>query len=333
MAPARAASPDSWTPPDGSEVPGEHPKDASRAGEFTMYFKSPFSAPAVNPMPIPATEPFNQPPSGSSKGEFTQLFGSSSPAGMAASAPPEPLLEPTSQYEGGGFTDVFEKPGSVRGGKSLESPISNLPRDEAVSSQPIAGYVVSQNTNLPPVPQPRTLPAEPAFRSSTAMGSPIVGPDYDERATRLFKGPIQEAPVAPSPVPRGESEYTQIIAPRPKPAAAGTTPAAQEADPGGGSLKLHVPVAPPPVPSLQPPSLQVAAPRQPAAPAVQWAPPPLPSVMATPPQMPSVPVPSVPTPKAGKKKSSWVSYAPLIVILNFLLLAAVSLILYFTVKR
>jgi hypothetical protein len=55
-------------------------------------------------------------------------------------------------------------------------------------------------------------------------------------------------------------------------------------------------------------------------------------------QFPSVPTPQVPSLEikvpppakgAGKKKTSWTSYVPLIVILNLLLLAAVGLILYF----
>jgi hypothetical protein len=42
---------------------------------------------------------------------------------------------------------------------------------------------------------------------------------------------------------------------------------------------------------------------------------------------------ALPVQAGGKKAGVWASYAPLIVILNLLLLAAVSLVLYFLFKN
>jgi len=93
---------------------------------------------------------------------------------------------------------------------------------------------------------------------------------------------------------------------------------------GGAELpKLSVPVLPPvPVVHAPHPALAVPAP----VPTVPWpAPAPIP--------VPKVAVPSPVGPKPAKKATGWTAYVPLIVILNLLLLGAVSLVLYFVLKH
>lgn len=316
------APPDPWTKPSIPEAPEEQPKDASRAGEFTMFFRSPFAGQPSDPGPLVA-EPLNQPLPGPAKGDFTMMFGTSSPAGGIAPTPAEPLLEPPSQ-EQGSFTRIF--------GKSAPAPdipvtpvVNQAPPDPVLRPEVGTGYVVSQSTNLPPIPQPiaGTLPPvgpPPAYDNPLTYGQA-------EGATRVFKPSGSEVVPPPPPPPQGESEYTRIIR-------AGSAPPAA-AEPGGSSP----PAAPPagsvpkislPMPAM-PPIPQVAVPPPPPPPAIQWTPP-VPAV-AMPKAPTAPPVPGGTKLGSAKKARAKTSYIPLIVILNLLLLAAVCLVLYFVFKH
>jgi hypothetical protein len=295
------------TPATARESFGEPPRSApaaaegdqagapARPGEFTMFFKSPLAAPSHSPETPGVEEPFTPLPPRPVEGEFTKLFGSAPPAGGGSPLISEPLLEPTT--EAGGFTQVFGKPS-----------VSEI-------EQPVAG---------PPVPQAKP-PIESVFGSAHTLNSPILGAGNSDGATRLFKPPVQDAPPAPPAAPAGDSEYTQVISPKLKPAPPRESPPVQPTPPGGGSLNPQIPLPPPPVPSIEVPNPPRVVP--PPMPAAQWpAQPPL--------TMPKAPtVPPIPGPPPGKKPQRWTAFVPLIVILNLLLLAAVSLVLYFVLKH
>lgn len=312
-APFRMDSPDPWKESSVTQSAEPLPVDSSRPGEFTMFFKGPLAPPSASSETYPADEPYSRAPSRPSAGEFTRTFGAAAPS-AGSPLPSEPLLEPAAQ--GDGFTDVF--------GKATvplpEPPPAKAAPEPPASLDPAPGYVVSQNTNFPPAPLPQAAP-EPMFGGSSSLGaSPLPGQSRDDNATRLFRTPVQDAQgPAPEPAPPRESEYTRIISAKPQPAGAEKSPKPAAAG-AGPAIQVSVPISPPPMPSLQPSGPHLAMPAP------------------TPMQFPSVPTPQVPSLEikvpppakgAGKKKTSWTSYVPLIVILNLLLLAAVGLILYF----
>ena len=311
-APFRVNSSDPWKGP--SVTPASEPPsdDNSRPGEFTMFFKGPLAPPSAPLETFPPEAPYSPAPARPSAGEFTRTFGAATPS-ASGPLPPEPLLEPVAQ--GDRFTDVF---GKATVPLPQPPPLPKPAPEPPVSLEPTPGYVVSQNTNFPPPPLPMTAP-EPMFTSGSSLG-PLPGQSRDDNATRLFRMPVQEepAPVMEEAPPR-ESEYTRIISAKPQPAAAEKSPKPAAAG-AGPAIKISVPISPPPMPSLQPPAPHLAMP------------------VPTPMHLPSVPAPKVPSleikvpaPAKGaeKKKTSWKSYVPLIVILNLLLLAAVGLVLYF----
>jgi hypothetical protein len=313
-APFRVDSSDTWKKPSVTQSPEALSVGNSPPGEFTMFFKGPLAPPSGPSEHYPAEEPYSPAPARPSGGEFTQMFGAATPS-ASSPLPSEPLLEPVAQ--GDRFTDVFGK-ATVPLPEPLPRP--NPAPEPPVSLEPAPGYVVSQNTNFPPPPLPPAAP-EPMFAGSPSFGSsPPPGQSHDDNATRLFRTPVQDGPApAPEPALPRESEYTRVISAKPQPAAAekSAKPAAAGAGP---SIKLSVPISPPPMPSLQPSAPHLAMP------------------VPTPIHLPSVPAPKVPSleikvppPAKGaeKKKVSWTSYVPLIVILNLLLLAAVGLVLYF----
>jgi hypothetical protein len=287
----------------------------ARTGEFTMFFKSPFAAPSDSLEPQATEEPFTQPPPRPAEGEFTKLFGSASPAASGSPLVAEPL-EPATQ--GDGSTQIFGKSPALASSQPAPSPAADSP----TRAETPARYVVTQNTNLPPVPGP--IPSiEPVFSSGTSPNHTILGQGNNDGATRLFRPPAQDAPATPLVTPQGESEYTQIISPKPKPAGPVERPPSQPAPPIAAPMGLQMPWVPPPVPSIQvsAPPMAVA----PAVPAMQW---PAPPAIATP--KAAIPPPG---PQAGKKTQGWTAYVPLIVILNLLVLAAVGLVLYFILKH
>jgi hypothetical protein len=317
------------TPATARESFGEAPRSApaaaegdqagtpARPGEFTMFFKSPLAAPSHSPEPPGVEEPFTSPPPRPVEGEFTKLFGSAQPAGGGSPLISEPLLEPAS--EAGGFTQVFGKPSVSEIEPPVAGPPERAPRPETAGS-----YVVRQSTNLPPVPQAKPS-IESVFSSAHTLNSPILGAGNSDGATRLFKPPVQDAPPAPPVAPAAESEYTQIISAKPKPAPPRESLPGQPAPPGGRPLNPQIPMPPPPVPSIEVPNPPRVVP--PPMPAVQW---PAPSPLS----IPNAPtVPPIPSPPPGKKPQRWTAFVPLIVILNLLLLAAVSLVLYFVLKH
>jgi hypothetical protein len=296
-------------PPSQDQFPS-----TARAGEFTMFFKGPMAAPSApslpDPQPEQESEPF-QPMTPPAKGEFTQMFGGPT-AGRSSPVPAEPLLEPPAQV--GDFTDIFGRSPAPAPPPVVPPPM-HLKLEAESSGQPL----FSEEEEIRPLPVTRNVP-EPAFPADTALESSVLGRSHDDGATRVFRPPVQE--VAEPITPPGESEYTKIISAKAKPAASEAA-VQKQAPAGGGGAKLSIPLpaALPHLPSMTVPPMTV--------------PQPIPAVhVPTPPAIPapklSLTMPA--SPKPGKK-SGWAAYAPLIVILNLLLLAAVSLVLYFILKH
>lgn len=293
---------------------------SSRPGEFTMFFKSPLAPssdipePLVEPEPFVEQDPFRQPAASPRKGDFTQLFGSSSPAGVDTPAA-EPLLEPATPKES--FTNIFGRaPAPV-------SPPAASPTVDAQTKPELSGGYRRSLDVYPSQVELSRPPAESPFKEGTASADFMSGhTPKNDGATRLFRPTVQETQAPAPDLPPGESEYTRIISAKAKPPEAVEGPPPNQAPAAGGQPKLSIPV-PPPLPPLPVPVMAV--------------PPPVPPMpRPTPPaiQVPGIPKLSTKAPKAeGKKTSGWTAYAPLIVILNLLLLAAVSLVLYFILKH
>jgi hypothetical protein len=270
------------------------------------------------------------------RSDFTQLFGPSSGGSLAPLAP-EPLLEPPGQSERGNFTEIFGNPRPAHIAPPVPPWTPEKPADSPEKDR--AGDYFISNTNSLPISSGKR-DAEPVFRSSTPLGGPTFGAKHDDGATRVFKAPAhEEAPAAP-PAPEGESQYTRIIkGPKREPAGSSASPGTQNPPTAAGGMNFSMPlpkvaVAMPAVsmptigpsgigaPQVRMPSATVAAP-PPVMPHFQ--PPPPPSMGA----LPKLP----PSPKLGARKpGSWTGYAPLIIILNLIFLAAVGLVLYFVFK-
>ena len=330
---------DSWLLPDPPELPVDPSKETGRPGEFTQFFRSPFAAPPppANPLPLPVPDLINRP--APARSDFTQLFGPSSGGSLAPLAP-EPLLEPPGQSERGNFTEIF--------GNSRPAPSTpSLPQwtPEKSAERPEKGdrggdYFISNTNSLPISSGQRD--GEPVFRSSTPLG-PTFGSKHEEGATRVFKPPAQEEVSAPpSSLPEGESQYTRIIkGPKREPAGSSASTGKPDAPPstaGGMNLPMPLPKVAVTMPAVSMPTIGpsgIAAPqlRMPSA-TVATPPPMMPHLHAPPPPsmgaLPKLPpAPKVPT---LKKPGNWTSYAPLIIILNLIFLAAVGLVLYFVYK-
>jgi len=303
-------------PWDASEPPSqEQLPSTARAGEFTMFFKGPLAAPSSaslsDPQPEQDSEPFH-PVTRPAKGEFTQMFGGPT-AGQSSPLPTEPLLEPPAQ--GGDFTNIFGRsPASAP--PPVVPPLGELQLKAESSDRPIFHEepIFRDEEDTPQIPFARNM-AEPAYPAAPALESSALGRSHDDGATRLFRPPVQEVP---KPViPPGESEYTKIVSAKARPAEPEAAVQKQAPAGGGGAkLSIAVPAALPHFPSMavpQPiPAVHLPAPPAVSAPKLSLA-------------MPASPKPA--------KKSGWAAYAPLIVILNLLLLAAVSLVLYFILKH
>jgi len=284
-----------------------------RPGEFTTFFKSPLAPQPMSPESLVEEGRYSSPPSGSSKGEFTQLFGAATVT-EPNSQEPGPLLEPASQ--GAGFTNVFGKATSQRSDLGPGSPMGHPSSD----AEPASAYVLSSKIDPDPVQfaKPAT---EPVSGKNGSFGNPIPWESRDENATRLFPPPVQApTPHPPSALAPGESEYTRIISPRSKPTEAVEKAAIQPVQ-GGANIKIPIQVSLPPIPSVQAPAPHIPSPQSP----------PLPSASVQMPPVPPVAIP--PVAKGGKKPRGWTAYVPLIVILNLILLAAVGLVLYFVLQQ
>lgn len=328
-----------WDLPDPPVPQAESPKEAARAGEFTQFFRSPFAAPPPDPLPLPVPDLVNRP--APARSDFTQLFGLASGGNLTPLAP-EPLLEPPGQSERGNFTELFGSPRPTPSLPAVPPWTPEKPADPYEKSDRGGDYFISNTNSLPISPGKRD--GEPVFRSGTPLGGPRFGTKQEEGATRVFKAPIHEEAPAPPPIPEGESQYTRIIkGPKREPAnlsvSAGTPDTPPSAGPSAGGMKFPLPlpkvsVAPPAVsmPTIGPSGIGAPQVRMPSA-AVSAPPPVLPQLHAPPVSASALPkLPAGQRLPALKKPGNWTSYAPLIIILNLIFLAAVGLVLYFVFR-
>jgi hypothetical protein len=283
-----------------------------KSGEFTNFFGGPGTQSPSEPtdrLPLPEKSRlpapdrgFRDEPSRPGKDIFDDEFFASSPK-PASSTFTENLKAP----------EPLAAPKADRGG--TRSPVPKF--DSQVD---LGGSGRSQNYTAPaPVPfgGSRSPKLDPA---SAANPEPVWDrPAEPAGATKVFASP-REAPMpGAAPVDDGPSEFTIILSGNqlaPPPPA----PAKQASGSGAGQFKL---------PSMQ-------APQMPAAPQIPHAPP-MPHASMPHAQMPQAPpIPPMAAPKlpaaAPSAPKSPVSYLPLIIVMNVVLLLAIALVLYFALK-
>jgi hypothetical protein len=361
------ARPEDTAPFASSPVPEADPNWATQgSGQFTKLFMGDSfrsrSAPEGSAQPHDARPP-------STSGEFTKLFQVPQDEPHRVAPSPDEDFETTPHQSESGFTRLFgpvehEKPEKDSG---IVAPKSSAGFSPAASSTEIFGWPVRAPDDQSEILRPSGTPSDttkngPIHESRDFTDSTAGAADYESASTPAFsrKDTFQEvAPWQPARVPE-ESESanaTVIFDPR---SAAGRTEAAAPSGPsdytvfmqrsalsklqaeapkdassevsessgpaGGGSTlpSATVPYQPPTFqpPTVSPPPVSVPAPAAPAL-SASAGPYVAPSSVAAP-QAPAAP---------GQAPSGKVSYLPLIIILNVLLIVAILLILYFVIKH
>lgn len=271
-------------------------------GEFTKFFKGPFSGEAspdtpknLSSTPVPAAN----------TGEFTRVFGS------VGGAPQEMPLAPATRIptEKLSLTQILAESPTPRA--ELDMPAPPTMAFEPRSVAPVQAEEREPTVSGAPVPQTPT----PAWQRDPAAVVPVpaatpLNPNTasldKENATQLFSS---SGRAVEHTLPAGPSEYTMIISRASIPL---MEPPGEPAMQGAGAAKPRgtpmPPVAIPPVP---------APPKMPAMPPF----PPMPAVPAAPkrPQTPPEPKP--------------VSYWPLILVMTVLFFLAALLVMYFVLKH
>jgi len=308
----------------GSRSPDDASKaDAGKTGEFTRFFRGPFTG--ESPVEVPDTLPERPPQKG--PGEFTVIFGP--PKQSLTSEPPlagSPLSDAPPREETGAFTRLF----SASEQPEKTSPTAQLPCEPKATTEAAGAFpAVREPVWTPAGPPPAKLSADyraPAQPAPIDTGVPrenqplFSSRSKEESATRVFSPSGADVEVRQPPLQSGPSAYTILIsggakgstAPEEPPIASGSPkPAAQF--PGVPSPPA---IAPPPIPA--PPALKFPPQAKPPAP------PSIPKI--EPPKWPQAPQPPE-VPKAP------VSYWPLVLIMNGLFIIAVLLVLYFALKH
>ena len=220
--------------------------DEAKPGEFTSFFRGPFTAQASPVTPTltpPASEPENRP------GDFTQIFGG------VRQSPKEVPVEPPVRSEAplnepGGFTQLFAAPVSTPASFRQEPPA--FPKEEAPKAE---STLVFDKPAWEPQAPSSPPPAPPALDSLPA-GIPPLPTSGPSEYTMFVSGGMR-SPNAPDepPIPGGTSP------PGSKPAAVFGMPKVPSVPP------MPVPKIPPtPVPPA-PKMPTLAAPKVPEAPA------------------------------------------------------------------
>jgi hypothetical protein len=296
--PGRTRDPFTTAPDSLAGVPRER-----ATGEFTSFFKGPFSGEASPDTPKniqPAPKPEAMP------GEFTRLFGRDEKT--PHEAPPGPT--PRIQADNLSLTEILSEPPRGRIDQQTPSPIVTPPTAfgpasvtsaHADAPRPVSsGQVTSP---LGPVWQPEPAPPVPPPQAPPAPSAPPGGGYNQENATQLFSYSGSGRAGEPT-LPAGPSEYTMVISRR--------------------SMPLAEPPLDPPVegaakPGFVPPVAMPHLPPPPRMPAMS----PLP--------MPTMP----PPPKLGQTppEGKQVSYWPLILVMTVMFFLAVLLVMYFVLKH
>ena len=299
----------------------ERDKGGTGGGEFTSFFKGPFSGewPAPTPTIDVDSTPHEKVP-----GDFTSVFGSSE---REALSKPQPFLDyqsPNSAAQGSS-TEIF-RPQEISAPNDPfaldwqpRQQSSAAPRDFTRPADRIANAAASQHPAADPL-----IDREP-FRGTGSVHAPAPMsplPDAPSNATRVFSsrdaGLSMDQPAEPTgPSPWTIFQKSEKAAALPSEEAA-VAPSSQERTWGGINAVVPSPVAPA-IPSLQAPVVSARVPQQvPISmpqPAIA-----MPVVPLTPPQPAPAPKPAF-------------SYWPLVIVLNVLFIIAVLLILYFALKH
>ena len=307
-----------------SVPPVPEPMVDKRTGEFTRYFRGYSEAPSVRPAPSfsPTSDVLGtrapKPEGGQdSPGEITKLLKAD------IAAPSEVQGEPPAGFGLGSGT----------------SPQSPRFAPDPVPRQPTPLRDLSASRELAPPAKPSFEPAwtEQTTRTtprSVSLGTPSPRPPVasqptpgnslepawrkEEKSgtTQLITPPGVQQP-SPEPVSRGPSEFTRIISATSVPGGSPPPPSPSPAM----APPIQVPSVPVHIPSMTAPPVAVPVP---AAPYV----PPVPNLAA----MHTPPTPAPVPPPVPQPAPKLVSYLPLIITLNVLLIVAVAIVLYFALK-
>jgi len=286
---------------------------AAKPGEFTTFFQGPFQGDRPAEIPGFSSQPIEPPKK--SVGEFTALFGKTTPprpASPASTSVPEPSF--TSIFKDMGISQpALNEPPPVHGGviPAPSQPPPAVPQVNAPSlPDPVFNASTPVVTPTPPVPSTPQLPNPPVERPAVGRSSSLPG----DGATGAFMRPAAEPATVPVEAQVGPSSYTQIIS-HPKDVESDEAAGEPAAAEGGG---------------------QFAAPSMPKIPAAAHSPmpkmPPVPKV--APPPVPKMKGPSAPKiPKVDAPAQPPVSMWPLIITLTVLFFLAVIVVLFFVLKH
>jgi len=285
-------------------------RETSKPGEFTSFFQGPFQGDRSADMPSFSSEPVEPPKK--SVGEFTAVFGQTSPP-APESAVPAGTSEPS-------FTSIFRDIGTPQStfktpsrvpGEVIPAAPEPLPTAPPVSTTPLSDPVFVAPTPTPivtSVPTPTSSPSLPVERSAPPSSS-----RHGDGATGAFMR-VPATPAVTVEPQSGPSPYTQIIS-RPQHVETEEVPTGQ--NPAAGASPFAAPPmpripapAPPPIPKMPPPA--------------RIAPPCVPKMKA--PAVPKLPKVDAPAPPA-------VSMWPLIITLTVLFFLAVILVLFFVLRH
>jgi hypothetical protein len=299
----------------------------NKTGEFTSFFRGYSEPPSERPASsFPSADVLGnrdrQPEGGQgSPGEFTKMFQAD------FAAPPDIQEGPsTSTFD----RDPGKSPQPARftpdPGPPRPAPLrdSSTFRESATPSLDSQASAASfepawQGTTTPPrsVSLGTQLPRPPV--ESQPMPGSSLEPAWkeDKSGATQFITPAAAQQPPPEPVSRGPSEFTMVISATSVPGGSPRPPSPSPAP----APPTQVPSVPVQLPSMTAPPVPVYAPAAPPAPPA----PNLAAMHAPPPAAPAPQLAPQPAPKL-------VSYLPLIITLNVLLLVAIGIILYFALK-
>lgn len=278
-----------------------------KAGEFTAFFRGPFSG--DRPADVPVSSFREVEPPQAKVGEFTAMFGAMSPPSPATDKCETVVKE--SARDNSSFTSVFadinlparnsEPPvlPSSPGLPGSQPTASEFPTITPLVSVPLPVPVAAQVPMTFPNPSAATPAADKPLPPLSVIGSSMSG------ATRSFSSPIEEAQPMPEPAfSPGPSEYTRIIS---RVNAAELSAEATEAGNPSPASRATLPKV------AMPQSLRVPSP------------PPVPKLTAP-------PAPKAPKMDAGMQTPA-ASYWPLVLTLTILFFIGAIVVLYFVLKH
>ena len=332
-------------PPAPASPPAASAADG-KPGEFTRFFRG-YSGTAPEPggsafTPLGDGLSGAKPEGGKeAPGEFTKMFGK-----IDLTAPPVSQEEPRvtglnlgrdthlestrfgpDAAVAGGETEYPATRRQSQSGSGSASPSSRSPEAWANASPSFEPAWKGEPATALPVASPPS-PQSPRSRIESQPGagnSFVPAWKEDEQGTTRLMTPASTPQPPPAAVPQGPSEFTRIISATSIP---GGGPAPPPPTPPAGGPPVQVPFQPQ-VPVVTVPHVSTPVPAAPPVPPV----PPAPAMYAPPaPSMQAPPLPAPAPPSAAKPAPKPVSYLPLIITMNVLLLVAIAVVLYFALR-